>query len=88
MDIASSCYLLILFKYSYIDNIAKHELYKKALKACFKLRKDFLSFNPVVHSSIHIFDHTIKPILLYGSEIWGTFNVNNHRFPKMIQPTS
>jgi hypothetical protein len=23
---------------------------------------------------MHIFDHTIKPILLYGSEICGTFN--------------
>ena len=28
------------------------------------------------------FYHIIKPILLYGSEIWGTFNVNNHRFRK------
>jgi uncharacterized membrane protein YcfT len=23
---------------------------------------------------MHVFDHTIKPILLYGCEIWGTFN--------------
>ena len=23
---------------------------------------------------MHIFDHTVKPVLLYGSEIWGCFN--------------
>jgi hypothetical protein len=23
---------------------------------------------------MHVFDHTIKPILLYGSDIWGMFN--------------
>ena len=28
-------------------------------------------------SIIHLFDHTIKPILLYGSEIWGTPNINS-----------
>jgi len=22
---------------------------------------------------IHVFDHTVKPVLVYGSEIWGTF---------------
>jgi hypothetical protein len=27
-----------------------------------------------VKSSMHVFDHTIKPILLYGSDIWGMFN--------------
>jgi hypothetical protein len=25
-------------------------------------------------------DHTIKPIVLYGCEIWGTFNSNTARF--------
>ncbi|XP_071132876.1 uncharacterized protein [Mytilus edulis] len=53
---------------------AQNELYKKSLKAHFKLRKDLLSLNPDVKTSIHVFDHTVKPILLYGSEIWGMFN--------------
>lgn len=53
------------------------ELHKKGLKAYFKLRKDFLSLNPGISTSLNVFDHTIKPILLYGSEIWGIFNVNN-----------
>lgn len=47
------------------------------MKAYFKLRKDFLSLNPGISTSLNVFDHNIKPILLYGSEIWGIFNVNN-----------
>jgi hypothetical protein len=53
---------------------------KKSLKAYFKLQKDFLSLNPKQKTSIHIFDHTIKPIVLYGCEIWGIFNSNTARF--------
>lgn len=30
--------------------------------------------NPDIKTTIHIFDHTIKPILMYGAEIWGYFN--------------
>jgi hypothetical protein len=50
---------------------AKNELYEKAVKALYKLKADILSLNPLPKTSTHIFDHTIKPILLYGSEIWG-----------------
>jgi hypothetical protein len=32
------------------------------------------TFDPEVKTSIHVVDHTIKPILLYGCEIWGYFN--------------
>ena len=34
------------------------------------LKRNIISLNPNINTSIHIFDHTIKPILLYGSEIW------------------
>jgi hypothetical protein len=40
-----------------------------------------LQFGPNVKNSIHVFDHTIKPILLYGSEVWGYFNP----FKKILQ---
>ena len=70
-------YLGIYFTAFGTFSLAKNELYKKALKAFFKLRKDFLSLNPGIKTSINVFDHTIKPILLYGSEIWGIFNANN-----------
>jgi hypothetical protein len=62
--------------YSY----AQDELYKKSLKGYFKLQKDFLPLSPKPKTSIHIFDHTIKPIALYGCEIGGTFNSNTARF--------
>jgi hypothetical protein len=28
---------------------------------------------PMPKTSLHIFDHTVKPILLYCSEIWGCY---------------
>jgi hypothetical protein len=67
-------YLGLEFNSSGSLSIAQKQLYQKALKAFFKLRKDFISLSPNVKSTIHDFDHTIKPILLYGSEIWGYFN--------------
>ncbi|KAK3097853.1 hypothetical protein FSP39_013826 [Pinctada imbricata] len=67
-------YLGIHFSVSGSFALAQSELYNKALRALFKLKKDFLSFHPSVKSSLHVFDHTIKPILLYCSEIWGPIN--------------
>ena len=56
---------------------AKNTLYNKALKASFKLRKDLSGLNPSIHTQLHLFDHTVKPIVLYGSEIWGTLNLSD-----------
>ena len=55
---------------------AKSALYNKGLKAFFKFRKCFEIKKPKIKTVLHVFDHTIKPILLYGSEIWGVFDVN------------
>ena len=66
---------------------AQSELYKKSLKAYFKLQKYLLSLNPDIDTSIHVFDHTIKPILLYGSEIWGSFNTQTAKFKNDRQIT-
>ena len=41
--------------------------------------KDILSFQPSVNTSMHIFDHTVKPVLLYSSEIWGALNPSSPR---------
>ena len=38
-------------------------------------------------TSIHVFDHTIKPILLYGREIWGSFNTQTAKFKNDRQIT-
>ena len=42
----------------------------------FKLRKSFNNVIPNAKTLLHIFNHTIKPIILYGSEIWGHFSPN------------
>lgn len=73
-------YLGIYFCASGSFSYAQNELYKKALKAYFKLSKDFLSLHPSVKTSLHVFDHTIKPILLYGCEVWGMFNPFSSKF--------
>ena len=67
-------YLGLVFSASGTLNFAKQDCFNKAKKAYFKLRKDFLSFCPSIKTSLNVFDHTIQPILLYGSELWGTFN--------------
>ena len=48
--------------------------YKKALQAYFKFSKDLLSLHQTIKTNMHVFDHTIKPILLYDCEVWGMFN--------------
>ena len=73
-------YLGVFFSASGTFSFAQNELYKKGLKAYFKLKKDLLSLNPNLKTSIHVFDHTIKPILLYGCEVWGTFNSTSAKF--------
>jgi hypothetical protein len=67
---------------------AQEELYNKASKAYLKLSKDLLSLNPGLHTSMHVFDHTIKPILLYGCEIWGTFSTFSAKFRHGMQNLS
>ena len=37
---------------------------------------------PKAKTAVHLFDHLIKPILLYGCEIWGPVNI------KLLQNTS
>ena len=66
-------YLGVYFSASGIFNFAQDDIYKKASKAPFKLTKLFSSSKTSINTSLHLFDHLIKPIVLYGSEIWGMF---------------
>jgi hypothetical protein len=52
-------------------------LYKKSMKAYFKLQNCLSSTNRSIDTFLHLYDHTIKPILTYGSEIWGMFSVDS-----------
>jgi hypothetical protein len=67
-------YLGIIFQASGSFSKTKHDLYNKGLKAFFKLRRIFSPTLPNITTLLHIFDHTIIPILLYGCEIWGYFS--------------
>jgi hypothetical protein len=73
-------YLGLYFSTSCSFSFAQNELHKKALKTYYKLLKDLLTLNPNIKTSLHVFNHTIKPILLYGCEIWGSFNPTTARF--------
>jgi hypothetical protein len=61
-------------------HLSKYILHKKALKAYYKLHNDLLTLNPNINTNLHVFNHTIKSILLYGCEIWGSFNPTTARF--------
>jgi hypothetical protein len=76
-NVRSYKYLGILFSSSGTFSYAKSELYNKGLKAYFKLLKSFGDLAPGISTSLHLFNHTIKPILLYGCEIWGQFSTSH-----------
>ena len=67
-------YLGVTFCISGSFSVASSELYKKALKCLFKLKSIFGSSYPNSSVAFHIFDHTIKPILTYGCEIWSSMS--------------
>ena len=73
-------YIGLYFSASGSFSFAQTELHTKALKAYYKLPKDLLTLNPNINTSLHVFDHTIKPISLYGCEISGSFNPTTARF--------
>ena len=78
-NVRSYTYLGVSFSTSGNFKEAKYDLYRKGLKAYFKLRKSFEQYKPKIKTLLHVFDHTIKPVLLYGSEIWGIFGVKKFK---------
>ena len=50
---------------------ATNKLYQKALKAMHRLSRLLDQDVQNVQTMLYAFDHTIKPILLYGAEVWG-----------------
>ena len=58
--------------------VVKQELKKSALKELFKLKKEMghsFNYDPVL--TMKLFDALVKPILLYGSEVWATDTVKD-----------
>ena len=62
-------------------NEAGKQLFQKGMKASFKLYRDMKSADPSIKTFffLHIFDHCIKPIVLYACENWGVFNISQKR---------
>ena len=70
-DVKQYKYLGIFFSNNGKFNYAKEDLLQRGLKAMFKLTSMFKSAKPSILTSLHLFDHVVKLMLLYGSEIWG-----------------
>jgi hypothetical protein len=50
---------------------AKEDLNKRGMKSMFKLTSMFKDVKPNFLTSMHLFDHIVKPVLLYGADVWG-----------------
>ena len=55
---------------------AKRHNVDHAKKALHLLYKRINNLNIPIDLQIQLFDHTVIPILLYGSEVWGVTNTN------------
>ena len=75
--VSSYKYLGIVFSSNGSFSICQEDLYKRALKAYFKISKYFVNVKASIRTFLKLFDHTVKPILLYACEIWGTININS-----------
>ena len=51
-------------------------LSNKALKVIFTIRRRFQTETNNAKLFLKLFDTCVKPILLYGSELWSVFNIN------------
>ena len=56
---------------------AKTDLSKRGQKALFKMKSMLKNTSISYNTSMHLFDHIIKPILTYGSDVWGHTYLNN-----------
>lgn len=69
-------YLDVMFSNSRSFLKARMHVVQQARKALHLLYKRIRHFNLPLKLQIKLFDHTIVPILLYGSETWGFENID------------
>ena len=69
-------YLGVYFSSSRSFLKARKHVTEQARKALILLYKRIRHFNLPIDLQIKLFDHTIVPILLYGSEVWGMENID------------
>ena len=81
-NVTSYKYLGIFFSAIGNFSVGKNELRKVALKALFKLKKSMGdNFKTDLTLTLRLFDALIKPILLYGCEVWGVDVSKKERDP-------
>ncbi len=64
---------------------AQHALYKKALRAWFKLRQLVIGSDLPPQTIINMFDQLVKPVALYGAEVWGADLLNTGSIEKLME---
>ena len=67
-------YLGIIFTKTGNFSLTKKHLADKALKAMYEVLKIGRTYNLSIKCLLDLFDKMIKPILLYGCEVWGFSN--------------
>ena len=75
-DVEKYKYLGIFFGRSGSCASAKKHIAEQANKALFALMKKSRHLDLPIDIQIDLFNKTIKPILLYGCELWGVGNVD------------
>ena len=69
-------YLGVYFSKARTFYKARKHSYDQARKAMHLLLKRVCTFNLPLDLQLKVFDHTVVPILLYGSEVWGFENTD------------
>ena len=72
-------YLGVLFSLNGNFKCALNDVYSRGLKAFFKIPNLFKNIPCDINNFMYIFDHTVKPVLLYSSEILGMFNIKSSK---------
>jgi hypothetical protein len=67
-------YLGVYFSRTGSFKVCKNHLSEKAIKAMYELIKKGRKHNLSISCQLDLFDKLVKPILLYGCEIWGSCN--------------
>ena len=82
--VSSFEYLGIVFNEKGDKSAAEKDLNNQAMKALFKVAR-LLKDISKIKVAFHLFDHIVKPILMYGCEVWGPINLD---FRLMKEPKS
>ena len=84
-NVSSYTYLGLEITDTFSFTCAQKSLTDKAMRALFKLKGLLHGSGLQPSASLRLFDQLIKPICLYGSEIWGAEFCNSSELPKILK---